>query len=171
MNEYIVALQRTWLFNSQFGPSFPPPLPLPCYLFLCSTLQGSTVPRASLAGFQAPWNGKALVDMGTGLGRSGGILVPDSVLAWFPSQTVACPGHGCNHHSPPWFWLLEGCPATLFPDDKGTELLQPHSGRWGNRFLLLGSLNYPLKWFPVSTLLHRYPRMACFLDWVLILEY
>lgn len=100
VNEYIVARQRTWLFNSHFEPSLPPPLPLLCYPFLCSVAQGSMVPRPSLVGFQAPWNYKALVDMGTGLGRP---LVSDSVLAWFPSQAVACPEPGSNHHSPPWF--------------------------------------------------------------------
>lgn len=152
VNEYIVARQRTWLFNSHFEPSLPPPLPLPCYPFLCSVAQGSSVPRPSLGGFQAPWNCKALVDMGTGLGRH---LVSDSVLAWFPSQAVACPEPGSNHHSPPWFSSLEGCPATVLTDDKGTEvLLQPHRGMWGNRIGCL--LITRVTEFSVSTFLHRY---------------
>lgn len=84
MDEYIVAHQRTWLLNSHFGPGFP--TTTLALISLCSAAQGSSVPRVSLAGFQAPWNCKALVDMGTGLGRGeawGGLGVSWRLIQFF----------------------------------------------------------------------------------------
>lgn len=76
-----------------------------------------------------------------------------------------------------WAWLQSPYPSMVlasrrlpchtFSDDKGTELFSPMVAGEVTDFYCLALLITHLSEFPVSTLLYRYPRMACFLDWVL----
>lgn len=148
MNEYIVARRRTWLFNSHLGPSLPPtttPALLTVPLLYTTREHGSQGLTSWLSG-TLEWEGTG------GYGHRPGEIW-GYLGAWLSSGLVSISDSGLS-----WAWLQSPYPSTVLASRRlpchtffwwqGNWTLQPHGGRWGNRFLLLGSLNYPLKWIP-----------------------